>query len=209
MPTNETGRGGDLPRDDARQSRLETVLLSHWSLWERNYTLSTFYKFLNDSKFYCVFHLQLCTVFNQHHSKEWPWRGKSSVFVVVNYWTVWVIFQGCDLMHMQPQILRCGELPRLLSWLLLCQRINCDPCCCWMSQDHCFDSGTFLKNSWKLEKSYSRCCLRFPYCNTGDWPCKESHKGYGSLVNQCCVLIFGGWLEGDPCTRHAPQYHFV
>lgn len=117
-------------------------------------------------------------------------EGRAQCFM--NYWTVWVIFQGHDLMHMQPHTLRCCD-----SWLLSCPRINCDPRCCWMSQDHCFDSGTFLKNSWKLEKSYSRCCSSFPYCNTGDCPCKESHKGYGSLVNRRCVLR----------VIHAPDMH--
>lgn len=57
------------------------------SLREKLYT-EHFFLFFNDLIFYCVFHLQLCTVFNQHHSKEWP------CFVDGEELCVW----GCELL---------------------------------------------------------------------------------------------------------------
>lgn len=116
----------------------KTTVLSHWSLWESNYTLSTFF-FIRKWYFIAYFHLQLCTVFNQHHSKEWPcfvgWRRARYLrfLTAVELYIQWVIFQGCDSCWWCTYSLRHREVmlwtPQSpCSWLLSCQRNRCDPC---------------------------------------------------------------------------------
>ena len=75
------------------------------SLREQLYT-EHFLKFCNDLIFYCVFLFQLCSVFNQHHSKEWPCLTESWELCVcgLSDYLHWVVFQGNDsLMHTRPQ----------------------------------------------------------------------------------------------------------
>lgn len=143
----------------------ETVLLSHWSLmlWESNYTLCTFFLlFLNDILLCISFTATICTIFNQHHSKELP------CFVDREEPGVWGCepLLNCIYSESYFRDVTCGDAHTdsdtersnavnspgsifLASFLSEEQLWSLH---CWMSQSHCFGNGTFLNllETWKL-----------------------------------------------------------
>lgn len=137
-----------LHHQDARQTQQglpsftcwETTVLSHWSLWESNYTLSTFFKkFLNDILlrifiYSCVLFFLISII---PKSGLVLLDGEEEEYL--RFWTAvelciqWVIFQGCDSCWWCTSSLRHREVmlwtPQSpCSWLLSCQRNRCDPC---------------------------------------------------------------------------------
>lgn len=132
------------------------------TLWESNFTLSTF---LNSPLlFYRIFHSQLCTVFNLHHSKD---GGQLSVWgceLLLNCKRSESCFQGVTCVGAQTALDTEGAVnsPDSASLASVSLEDQLWSPHCGMSQSRCVTMA-FLKllETWKRKKKKKRLWLLF------------------------------------------------
>lgn len=155
--------------------RLGNCPLSRWTLWESNFTLSTFFKIsLNGLLFYRIFHSQLCTVFNLRHSKDGGHLRDWDCELLLNCKRSESCFQGVTCVGAQTALdtdRRC-ELPRLRTagFCLAGGSGSAVIPRCGVSQSRCVTMALLLKTPGNLKKKKKKkcgCCFRVPCCNTG------------------------------------------